>query len=680
MNRLTFDREFTQLVCWSVIFLMSFAFLGCRSKPEVKFDGPVSYSPISTEIDYPDTCMTTVSAVEDVAPPRTLREPGPDDYWDLTLKEAIQIALANSEVMRDIGARVLSAPAATPTVFQPALQQTDPRSGEEAALSAFDAQFATSLLFDRDERTYNNPFLAGDLPDPNRAATQHRNTAFFDLEINKVAATGTRMALRHRTDRTSANSTVNLFPSYYDTLFEAEVRQPLLQGSGIAFNRIAGPNSTPGNYNGILIARVRTDIALADFEASVRNFIENVEQTYWLLYFTYRDLDARIAGRDSALEAWRVARVNYEVDEKYADEPLSRAQYYQFQAQVARALSGSGTNSASLTGGPGVYSIERRLRLLMGVEINDGRLIRPAQEPSRAELVFDWGEALNQALQRRVELRRQKWVIRQREMELVAARNFLRMQLDLVGAYRWRGFGDALLGRRADGIDSSAFADLFTGDLQGWQLGLQLSTPIGNRIGHVATRNAELNLRRERAILVEQERQVAKELSDSFADHDRAFKLAQINFNRSISSRQTVEIERIRYEAGESQLQFVLDAESRLADAESQFFGALVEYNLAAAKIHYAKGTYLDYLGVSLAEGAWVAQAYQSAAKESRRYAPRHFDYCVTKPGPVTRGGYQQHILPRTDSEILPLPPVDSQPNDSPTPAELLPPERLPEF
>ena len=82
----------------------------------------------------------------------------------------------------------------------------------------------------------------------------------------------------------------------------------------------------------------------------------------------------------------------------------------------------------------------------------------------------------------------------------------------------------------------------------------------------------------------------------------------------------------------------------------------------------------LDYVGVSLSEGPWSAQAYRSAAKESRRFAPRTLDYCITQPCPVSRGPYQQHVLPRTEAEIVPLPPATEVPlAPEPTEGELLP-------
>ena len=144
-------------------------------------------------------------------------------------------------------------------------------------------------------------------------------------------------------------------------------------------------------------------------------------------------------------------------------------------------------------------------------------------------------------------------------MELMASRNRLLMQLDLVGLYRRRGFGDELFGEkwRANG---SAFSDLYDGQLDGWQLGVQLNTPIGNRIGHLAVRNAELQLQRERALLREQERYVYAELSGAFNAVDRSYRQARNNYNRVVAARQRLSAERTRYEVGDGVLQFVLNA------------------------------------------------------------------------------------------------------------------------
>ena len=76
----------------------------------------------------------------------------------------------------------------------------------------------------------------------------------------------------------------------------------MLQGIGTDFNRIAGPKSVMGVYNGILIARVNTRISQTEFELGLRNFVSNVTNTYWDLYYAYRDLDAKTKARDVGLK------------------------------------------------------------------------------------------------------------------------------------------------------------------------------------------------------------------------------------------------------------------------------------------------------------------------------------------------------------------------------------------
>lgn len=634
---MTLQSTLLRLVC----LLVAVSGLGCRSKPEFRFDPSIdNYQPIATQIEVP-------AAQENEANPVVLASTGPVSLrrmenlkpWRMTLQEAIRLALANSQVIRDVGGRIVSAPATAPTVMDPALSDADPNRGVEAALAAFDAQFSTSLLIGMDERSFNNAFFGGG------ATGLQTNDADFRLEVSKTAATGTQFFLRNQTLYNRNTSPVNLFPSAYDTLFEAEFRHPLLQGSGIAFNRIAGPNARPGQYNGVLLARINTDIALADFEQSIRGLLFDVERTYWDLYFAYRDLQAKIARRDATLRTWREVQDKLEIGSSDGErEAFAREQYYSAKAQAENSLSGQATSAGGVpitTGG--VFALERRLRRLLGLPTRDGRVIKPADEPVQADVAFDWNEAVAQAMWRRAELRRQKWVIKQRELQLLASQNFLQMRLDLVALYRWRGFGDELLGNQ--GVpNGSAFADLFTGDLQGWRYGLQLSTPIGNRQAHAGVRHAELTLAREKAVLREQEVQVTHDLADAFAELDRAHQVARTNFNRAVAANQQVGPIRAKYEEGAKDvtLEDVLESEARAAEAKSAYFRSLVEFNMAIAAVHVSKGTFLDYHKVRLAEGPWSAEDHRSALKQARRFRPGLTNYCLELPHQVSLAPFDQ--------------------------------------
>ena len=63
--------------------------------------------------------------------------------------------------------------------------------------------------------------------------------------------------------------------------------------------------------------------------------------------------------------------------------------------------------------------------------------------------------------------------VRKREMETLAARNFLNPRLDAVGRYRFRGLGDDLIrnGNNAS-VPTSAVRNLMGGDQQEWSLGM----------------------------------------------------------------------------------------------------------------------------------------------------------------------------------------------------------------
>ena len=157
------------------------------------------------------------------------------------------------------------------------------------------------------------------------------------------------------------------------------------------------------------------------------------------------------------------------------------------------------------------------------------------------------------------------------------------------------------------------------------------------------------------------------ELSDAIAELDRAYHQSRVNYNRSVAAWERYRAEQFRLDKGVGVPQFVYEALSRVADADSEYYRSLVDYNLSAAWIHYSKGTLLDYVGVSLSEGPWTAEAYRSAAKESRRFAPRLLDYCVTEPVrsaavPTSNTSCRAALM-----EVL-LPPATTEPTVAPEP------------
>ncbi len=687
---------------WVLLTSLMLVGSGCAPRQPFYFfeDGDLShYVGAVQKMEYPDTCQEPLDEAAGATDPLTLSNPNFDDIWELSLEEAIRTALENGKVLRNLGGRfasfggprpqtgepavsLLTAPSQTPTVYDPAIVETDPFRGVESALALFDAQLTSSLTWDRQNRPQNIDIAGGTI----FPRVLIGDTGNWTTGITKRTATGATFGFSNQTLYDNNNSPIRerdpvtgqvVVPSTWTTNYDFNFNQPLLQGAGVTYNRIAGPDAFENLYGrpvfrGVLLARVNADISLADFEAGVRNLVSDTEQSYWELYFAYRNLEARKAGRDSALEAWRKVHALYVEQSRGGEadkEAQAREQYFFFRSEVEQALTD-------------VYRSENRLRFMMGISASDGRLIRPSDEPTTARITFDWQQSLVEALSRSAELRRQKWIIKQRELELVAAKNLILPRLDLIGRWRFLGMGQDLInqnynpyeaGNPADPLlGTDAYSTLFSGQFQEWQAGAQFQMPLGFRRELATVRHHQLQLTRERARLQDEELEASHALVDAVRNVDTNFALAQTNYNRRVAAERQVEAVQAAYDANTVTFDQLLDAQRRRAEAESSYYRSLVDYNRSISQLHYRKGSLLEYNGVFLAEGPWPGKAYFDAHRRARqRDASLYLDYGHSRPGVFSRGPISQEFESLGGgSRAVQLPPMDPATRQDELPAK----------
>ncbi|MDA0253589.1 MAG: TolC family protein [Planctomycetota bacterium] len=688
---------------WAVLTSLLLVASGCAPRQPFYFfeDGDLShYVGAIQKIEYPDTCQEPLDEAAGASEPLTLTNPNFDEIWELSLEEAVRTALENGKVLRNLGGRfasfggprpqtgeppvsLLTAPQATPTVYDPAIVETDPFRGVESALALFDAQLSSSLTWDRLNKPQNIDLGVGSAVFPRVLIG---DTGNWRTGLTKRTATGATFGFANETIYDNNNSPIReqnppasgnvVVPSTWTTNYDFTFNQPLLQGAGATYNRIAGPDFFDNiygrpNFRGVLLARVNADISLADFEAGVRNLVSDTEQSYWELYFAYRNLEARKAGRDSALEAWRKVHALYVEQSRGGEadkEAQAREQYFFFRSEVEQALTD-------------VYRSENRLRFMMGISPSDGRLIRPSDEPTTARITFDWQQALVEALSRSAELRKQKWVIKQRELELIAAKNLILPRLDLVGRWRFLGMGQELINQNYNPYEaaaddplqgSDAYSTLFSGQFQEWQAGAQFLMPLGFRRELATVRHHQLQLAKARAQLQDEELEVSHALVDAVRNVDTNFALAQTNFNRRVAAERQVEAVQAAYDANTVTLDQLLDAQRRRAEAESAYYRSLVDYNRSISQLHYRKGSLLEYNGVFLAEGPWPGKAYFDAHRRARqRDASLYLDYGHSRPGVFSRGPISQSFEQiGADARPVQLPPRDPATREDQLPAK----------
>lgn len=666
------SRQTNSRVAWLMLALISFT--GCHPTQPFYFqsDGDLShYLDKATEIEYPDVHAESLPDTAQSLAPLTVSHPDFQEIWDLTLEECVAVSLQNSKTIRNLGGvtpfgfadALIERSGGASTVYDPAIQASsagsgrpslDQAGGVEAALAAFDAQLSMTgsssggSIWNRVDRPRN----AGD--NPFFPVAQDQDLGGLRTTLTKPTANGSRFSLTNQTDYERFNNGTKGFAaldSDWTTSLEVRWDQPLLRGRGTMINRIP-----------IVLARISEDISLTSFESSVRNLVKDIEDTYWDLSRAYRRLETAKTGRDSAQVTWKIVYEKWnEGVEPVQAEAQTREQYFNFRSIVESSLQE-------------LYQTETRLRWLMGLAATDGRLIRPIDEPTMARVEFDWSAIRTETLVRSPELRQKKWVVKARELEIIAAKNNLLPQLDVGALYRWVGKGDDLIHANHSGLNypqvgSNAAEILTQGDYQEAALIFNFAMPIGFRREMAAVRNAQLRLAREKAQLEDQELNAIHLLSTAVRNVDGFYVQAETHFNRWSAAEKEVESVNALYRGGKQTVDLVLEAQRRRADAQISYYNALTDYNKAIAEVHFRKGSLLEYNNIELAEGNWPQKAYWDALQLARqRDASYYLNYGWTRPDVVSQGPMDQGVGRGTVIDGDAMPEVIRAPQ--PTPAE----------
>ena len=631
------------------------------------------------QIEYPDLNTEPLPEASQSHEPFSLNNQN-FEHLDLSLEQCIAYALNNTQVVQalpgtqrqnaDIAATMLSSPsgqlttasdpaiAATTTNSQPAVTDQNgnrilPRGasranqvgGVEDALSEFDAQFTSFMSFNTTDRARN--VGAGNVFNP-QLFLGRDTTA--QMAISKRTATGGVATIRSQsigsfnnipTQSAGVGNFGRAVPTDYTQIIEAQVQHPLLRGRGTLVNRIP-----------IVLASINEDIAVGQYEERIRNLVRDVEFAYWDLFAAYFNVDTARTALESAALAHKIAYAKLKSGTSANAEAQARVTYHQFKAQLDAAIAGGGTFGND----PGLFGREQNLRLLMGWAANDGRLIRPSDKPAIGLAEFDWEAARGETLCRNIDLRQHKWIIKQRELELMSAKNQALPDVNLSLNYRWLGVGSSLIDRHGGNApfpvgSPSAVEELFGGNYQEGTIRMDINpNAFGSRRQLNDVQNKQLSLAREHRVLETKEIAAVHKLSALWQQVDSLHKQMTQQFQALNAAQTLVDVSQAKFDAGDSSgnpdaaIDNLLRAQQTRSSAGQNYIRALSEYNKSLVEIHTLKGSLLEYNNIELEEGLWPEKAYWDAHERAReRDSARFMDYGASRPTVMSRGAYIQN-------------------------------------
>jgi outer membrane protein TolC len=424
----------------------------------------------------------------------------------------------------------------------------------ETAIAEAEAAFEPSLFG-------NASYSHVEQPTATALNAAKSKTLIGDLGVHFPLRTGGSITFdvaANRFETTDVFATLN--PAYGSGL-SVSVSQPLLRDAGVRTNT-----------HTIRIARYEGQRVEARTKLEVIRVIAAVDRVYWRLYASRRELQVRKNEHDLAVAQLERAR------RRVAAGAIAEVEILRAEAGVAERL------EAIIIADNRVRDRERDLKRILnapGLDIESPTVVVPATEPNPMHFDLDLRRLIGAALANRMEMLEIELQVAQDESTIAFQRNQALPLLALDYTYGLSGLGDT---------PGDAFDLMLEGDFDTHRAGLQLSVPLGNKAARSRVR---------RAILTRLQRLATKERRSALIRQEVANAVDQLEatWQRILASRQstvlaarTAQAEERQFEIGLRTSTDVLEAQTRLADAQSAEIRALVEYQIALVDLAFATG------------------------------------------------------------------------------------------
>jgi outer membrane protein TolC len=424
------------------------------------------------------------------------------------------------------------------------------------------------------------------------SGTLKDNLQTYQVAVVGQLPTGGNYNLSLSSYKDDNNQAFQLINPRYGSTLRFDLTQPLLKNFGPKVSMRA-----------ITLARNNYDISQSQLESTIMDTIYSVEEAYWGLVYALEDYDVREQSLKLGRDLLEKNKKEVEVGQLAPIEILN-----------ARATVAS-READMLAAKQAILRAQDVLKTVINLQAEmpaRSVTVVPAEKPGFEKRTVSLDEALRTALERRPDLKAQRVNIENKALDFSVAKNQTLPALDLQASYWSPGIsGDRLLYLDNDpflgvvigsipGSITQSFKDAFSQLYKNWSVGLTLTLPLSSVISRAEVARTRLELEQTQTQLKGLEQQVTLEVSDAVrnveinAQRYEAYKVA-----RELAQQQLAAEEK-KLTVGLSTNFFVLDAQDKLATAQSQELKSLVDYNLSLIQYERATGTALEARHISI--------------------------------------------------------------------------------
>jgi len=502
----------------------------------------ISASLILAATPYTRGQVITVNAPDPVNPPTLEEMDTGRPMIRLTLNEAIQMALEGS--------------------FDVQLQDISLLNSNESFTSAeleFDPTLTVSSSFNASQNGASGNAV-------NRSA--HTDNGSVSASISQKLKTGATVSL-NSTLFSRANTSGNPNSPSYGRSISLNISQPLLRGFGTRYtltNLRRSENSLRSAY-----------LSYKSFLISTVNSIES----------SYNSL---IIAREQLI----IARSSLELAQQTFDENQARANTGLITQltllQSANQLTSS--QNSYIQREQALHNAEDNLRLLLGGGDFDIGII-PTDSLAQAEMVVPDVESSYQlALNNGTDYQTRLISVENAEMSVYTAQQNLKPSLNLTGG----------LSSSDSGLQNGyEVYDRINDDQNfGWNIGLSLNIPLGERNERISYRTALNNLRSAQTQLRQFEANTRVSVRSAVRQIEANIQSVQLSERQVEFSRQTYEAERNRFDVGQSTIRTLNDSLNDYESSQLSLLQSRLTLRNSVNSLRRLEGTTLDRFNVEL--------------------------------------------------------------------------------
>jgi outer membrane protein TolC len=416
----------------------------------------------------------------------------------------------------------------------------------------------------------------------------------FSADLTQTLPTGGTLEASLSNGMTDTNQRFQTINPYYSSQLTFGFRQPFLRDFGPAISR-----------REILVARNNRDIAEQTFKQTLLGTLYTVEEAYWNLVFAVENLKAM---RQSLALAENMLDRN---KQELAIGMMAPIEVLSAESEVASR------RADILQSEVLVKNRADNLRTLLNLAEKgetDAPPLVPVDTPSTTPRVLAMDTALALALANRPELENALLDLKNRNLDLVYARNQLLPQLDLTANY-WSPSisgtqilyqnGDPLTGviiGTIPGGSSQAMKDALKFKYKNWSVGLTVSIPLNTIFSRAQAGRAAVSLEQSKLAAENTKQQIFLEVRSAVRDVENNAKRVEGYAAALKLAEKRLEAEERKAKSGLSTSYTVLQVQRDLALARSNELQSRIDYVLSQARLDRATGTSIERRNIKWTE------------------------------------------------------------------------------